>query len=497
MEGKNPQKSIFESKIFKIPIEEYEIDIETGSAKQKKNEILDLLKNYNKLRSKEEFEEIKYKLHVACIKGDLALIKIYLSETIENTSYGLRFKIDKTNRTASLFKIDKYIEEIIIPRTVKYESIEYLITSISFTSDRLKTLKFVEDSAVEIIYGFAFPFLSIIKEIYFPASLKELKEGWCNNTDHLTKISISPFNGQFKIEEGKYLIGKSDSNKDEFDNLLFGYRDIKEISIPSHIKIISSYAFQCCFNLTKIEILPNSNLQIIGKFAFYQTKIKEIYFPASLMELNRNWCSKIRYLTKITISPFNGQFKIEEGKYLIGKSDSNKDEFDNLLFGCRDIKEISIPSNIKIISSYAFECCYNLIKVEIPPNSNLHTIESNAFSESKIKEIFIPPKVSKICQYAFNSCTNLTKVEIPPNSNLHTIESSAFSGSKIEEIFIPPKVSKICEGEFHHCSNLQIVEISEESKLESFPLTAFAKNARCIIMIPTSLEKLIHTNEPI
>ena len=60
------------------------------------------------------------------------------------------------------------------------------------------------------------------------------------------------------------------------------------------------------------------------------------------------------YLTKIIISPSNGQFKFIDDKYLIGKSESNNDELDNLLFVRRNIKEISIPLNIKIISPYAF-----------------------------------------------------------------------------------------------------------------------------------------------
>ena len=34
------------------------------------------------------------------------------------------------------------------------------------------------------------------KEIYFPLCLKEIKEGWCYETDSLAKITISPLNGQ-------------------------------------------------------------------------------------------------------------------------------------------------------------------------------------------------------------------------------------------------------------------------------------------------------------
>ena len=43
MEGENPQKSTIESEFFKIPIEEYEEDMETESARGKIKEILDLL----------------------------------------------------------------------------------------------------------------------------------------------------------------------------------------------------------------------------------------------------------------------------------------------------------------------------------------------------------------------------------------------------------------------------------------------------------------------
>ena len=48
---------------------------------------------------------------------------------------------------------------------------------------------------------------------------------------NLTKIIISPSNGQFKFIDDKYLIGKSESNNDELDNLLFVRRNIKEISV--------------------------------------------------------------------------------------------------------------------------------------------------------------------------------------------------------------------------------------------------------------------------
>ena len=59
----------------------------------------------------------------------------------------------------------------------------------------------------------------------------------------------------------------------------------------------------------------------------------------------------------MTISSSNNQFILKDDKVLFGKSDEKNDEFDILLFACRDIEKVSIPSNIKIISSNAFDYC--------------------------------------------------------------------------------------------------------------------------------------------
>ena len=136
--------------------------------------------------------------------------------------------------------------------------------------------------------------------------------------------------------------------------------------------------------------------------AFYDTEIEEIYFPSRLRELKEGWCCDTKYLTKIIISPMNGQFIFNEAKNLHCKTDPNNDEFDNFLFVSRDIKEFSLPSNIKIISPYSFNECTILNKIEISPNSNLQTIGSNSFYYTNINEIFNPPKVSIISECAFS-----------------------------------------------------------------------------------------------
>ena len=111
MKTKDSQNSTSELKMFQIPIEKYEKNVEIN---EKKKEILDLFKNSNYLQSEEEFKEIEYRLQVACEKGDLELIKIYLSKRIENATKDMIFNINKTNQTASLFKIERGNDNIII-----------------------------------------------------------------------------------------------------------------------------------------------------------------------------------------------------------------------------------------------------------------------------------------------------------------------------------------------------------------------------------------------
>ena len=192
--------------------------------------------------------------------------------------------------------------QFVVPRSINYKSDEYLITSISgFINEKnpnVKTVKFDKNSKVTTIYQNAFSSL-YIEEIYFPDSLSELKERWCNNTSKLSEILVSKSNNKFKYIDDKYLVGKTDINSDEFDNLLFVRRDADEISIPENIKIIGPFSFQysnistisipssaikiCegafynCEKLIKVEISPKSNLQII-QMHFHFQKSKKFQF---------------------------------------------------------------------------------------------------------------------------------------------------------------------------------------------------------------------------
>ncbi|KAK8839187.1 hypothetical protein M9Y10_032115 [Tritrichomonas musculus] len=89
-------------------------------------------------------------------------------------------------------------------------------------------------------------------------------------------------------------------------------------------------------------------------------------------------------------------------KLLFGKSDNNSEIFDTIKFASRDIKQITIPKQIKYIKPHSFEKYKQLQMIEFSEDSNLLFIGKDAFSYSSIKKFTVPKSVIQIEQYAFD-----------------------------------------------------------------------------------------------
>ena len=368
-----------------------------------------------------------------------------------------------------------------------------------------------------------------------PSSVSELNKGWCNATKYLKKVTVIQ-NGVENIKnfEEKFVIGKSDLKSDEFDVLVFASRELKSVTIPPFVKHIGSYAFSSslitkisipshvetfcegafsgCNELCNIEISPDSELRRIEKNAFCGTKIESLFIPSKVCELEDGWCSETTSLNEVKIMLNNQHFKLIDDKLIIGKSDEKSDEFDVVVFACRDIENVTIPSNVKKIAPFAFSessiekvvipphvthiCegaflfCEMLQNVEIPANSELQIIEKEAFSDVSIESIFIPKHVKSIGEESFYSCKNLQHVIIPINSELQTIEKRAFIHSSITIFFIPKHIKTIYNDTFSWCDSLKKVEFSEDSEIETIEKRAFYSSMIETIIIPSSVREL-------
>lgn len=303
--------------------------------------------------------------------------------TLEN---GLTLELDSNNFTAHIIESPKTKGNLIIPRSVVFQSKEYDITSIkkySFLHNKkIRSIDFAERSSLLLIEEKSFKFSSI-KVLHIPSSVEELQEGWCDTTPKLNEVIISPNNPNFKYidEKQNSIIGKSDKNKEKFDVFIFGCRNIKEVTIPSYIKHISSYSLHLCTSLTKMTISEDSELLSFGKKIISDSQIGSLYIPDKFESFQVGWCHIIGKLNEVNISPKNPNFKyLDEGrKIIVGKSDKQQEKFDVVLFACRDIEDVTIPSYIKRLNSFSFQCCKKLKSISFSENSQLRTVGKSSF----------------------------------------------------------------------------------------------------------------------
>ena len=113
-------------------------------------------------------------------------------------------------------------------------------------------IEFNRNSELHIIDHGAFKYTNI-EHLNIPASIKDLKSGWCTQLNKLRSISISPENKYFSVFEGKMIVGKSNPNDDVYDILHYVTHNVLEITIPQFIKKIDDYALNNCSRLQTVE----------------------------------------------------------------------------------------------------------------------------------------------------------------------------------------------------------------------------------------------------
>lgn len=137
-------------------------------------------------------------------------------------------------------------------------------------------------------------------------------------------------------------------------------------------------------------------------------------------------------------------------------------------FANSSLERISIPQQVTVIFEGCFNCCFNLQKVDFPFQSKLRLIEKEAFSRTAINSIVIPLHVKEIGEAAFNYCIQLRQIEFVNNCELNSIDKYAFIGSSLESITIQTNVSELKKG---WCSG-----VAQLNKFDVMPYNRFFTN---------------------
>ena len=138
----------------------------------------------------------------------------------------------------------------------------------------------------------------------------------------------------------------------------------------------------------------------------------------------------------------------------------------------KNIINVVIEDGVTTIGKYAFLGCGNLKTVSLPESGSLKTIEYSAFGNRNsssstpiITEIKIPASVKTIGAFAFMGCERLGTVTFASNSQLDSINGQAFDGTVLTEITIPASITGLDGGAFENCKSLTKVTFETPSKL--------------------------------
>lgn len=209
------------------------------------------------------------------------------------------------------------------------------------------------------------------------------------------------------------------------DGAFSGCKGLKSITIPNSVKSIGETAFKHCTGLTKIQI-PNSVKSIKGSAFVGCTGLKSITIPSSVTSIGISAFVGCSNLEEIKVDPKNKTYHSKDNclietwtktlilgcKNSIIPTDKSVISIGNSAFdSCKDLKSITIPSNITKIGTYAFSGCKGLNSITL--QNGMTEINGFAFFGcTGLKNITIPSSVKKIGRSAFFNCTGLKSISV-------------------------------------------------------------------------------------
>lgn len=219
-----------------------------------------------------------------------------------------------------------------------------------------------------------------------------------------------------------------------------GMSALTYVKFPSTLDYIGIAAFART-NIKNAD-LSGTSLTYVGDSAFaYNTSLKSISFPDTLMQINGHMCEECTELESLVLPA-----ELEKIGYCA--------------FSYTKIKSLNIPGTCEEIGNSSFTHCSQLESVTL--NEGIMSIGASAFRSSPlIKSVVIPGSVQSISESAFKECSSLSSVTL--NEGLKTIGKDVFRDTALTSIFIPKSVTSIGDNAFL---------IGEKScKIEGYPGT--------------------------
>lgn len=209
--------------------------------------------------------------------------------------------------------------------------------------------------------------------------------------------------------------------------------------------------------------LPSTMQKLTTALVQQQKKLKEITIPASVTEFNSGSFNHGMFYMDESLE----KITFEEGCKLtsFGKN------VQNLLYGCKSLKEFTVPASIETIPERCFYNSQYLETIRFEKGSKVENIGKEAFYACcALKDVELAEELTTIGESAFRNLDQIEKLVIP--GTVTTIGICAFYDCDgLQEIAIPDSVTSIGKAAFAYCRN--VTDIKLPNRLETIEEQAF------------------------
>lgn len=210
----------------------------------------------------------------------------------------------------------------------------------------------------------------------------------------------------------------------------------------------------------------------------YETKgdnVEQLNLPDTIQDLGGNYFRKFAKIKELTIpgSVKNFDLSLQNSgnlEKLVFSEGVEELSSNMMVYGCGKLKEIDLPSTLKLISqSGAFSGATALESISLPDGLAFAEDIGSVFSDcSALTSIVLPESITKIPSGTFNRCTSLASVTA--KGEISEIGNSAFQECKsLTQLALPGQLTSIGYSAFQDCENLSSVpDLSAVTSLGSY-----------------------------
>lgn len=338
------------------------------------------------------------------------------------------------------------LRKITLPDTVQ------AIDLAAFAScQELSQVTFGADSKCTVLGGYAFSGTRMLKQIKVPDSVRSFGE-LCFYQSGLEEIEIGAgyaFSGASKLTEvtlndglieiGRYAFSDCESlqtpvfpegleriSENAFENCS---SMTEKCLIPKSVSALGRFAFAYDYNLTAIEIEPESKLNRLGYGVFGYCGIEDFTVPENVSTMGQEVFTGCKNLVTVT---FEGESQLER---IAAWTFQGADALRRITF--------EEGSSLTLLEARALEGLTSLNHLDLKYCTKLQEIDNYALNHcSSLTDISLPQSLTVIGRYAFQGCTSLKKLTVP--AKLSQIGRYAFVDTDKIEIYF--KASVLPEG---------------------------------------------------